>query len=276
VSSHGGRLEQAGAQGAGLLLESEPMLRVASVTHRFEHEGHAVLQDVSLEVPKGSFVSLIGRSGCGKTTLLRIVAGLLAPSAGAEILVDGTSSKGPSRDKAMVFQHFNLFPWRTALANVVYGLELHGVPKAERLERGRHYLELVGLDDCADRYPGELSGGMQQRVGIARALAVEPKILLMDEPFGALDALTREHMQTELQKICADTNATVLFVTHSIDEALYLSDRVLVMKAGPGRVVRELDVDLPRPRWEYHVRTEPAFTKLRDQLSELFERELAG
>jgi NitT/TauT family transport system ATP-binding protein len=253
-----------------------PMLQVISATHQFAGAPAAVLEDVSIEVAEGSFVTLIGRSGCGKTTLLRIVAGLLPASAGADIRVAGASSTGPSRDKAMVFQHFNLFPWRTALANVAYGLELQGVAKAERLERAREYLRLVGLEDAAGRYPGELSGGMQQRVGIARALAVEPKILLMDEPFGALDALTRETMQTELQKICEQTRATVLFVTHSIDEALYLSDRVLVMGTNPGRVVREFEVDLPRPRWRYRVRSEPAFARLRDELAQQFESGLAG
>jgi NitT/TauT family transport system ATP-binding protein len=182
-----------------------------------------------------------------------------------DVHVDGKQSVGPSRDKTMVFQHFNLFPWRSALANVAYGLEIQGMPKQQRLEKARRYLDLVGLSGHADHFPGELSGGMQQRVGIARALAVEPKLLLMDEPFGALDALTREHLQTELLKICAEANVTVLFVTHSIDEAIYLSDHVIVMGTGPGRIVAEFD-----------VRAEPTFLDLREQLWNELERELRG
>lgn len=250
------------------------MLRVSSVTHLFPRSEQPVLENVSLEVPEGSFVTLIGPSGCGKTTLLRIVAGLLATSAGGEILVAGRPMMGPSRDKAMVFQHFHLFPWRTSLANVVYGLELQKVSRRERTERAKRYLSLVGLEGFEDHYPSQLSGGMQQRVGIARALAVEPKVLLMDEPFGALDALTREYLQTELQKICAKTKVTVLFVTHSIDEAIYQSDRILVMGMNPGRIVAEFDVDLPRPRWNYNIRAEPVFGRLRAELWEQLQHEL--
>jgi NitT/TauT family transport system ATP-binding protein len=251
------------------------MLEVSELWKRFPRLDQPVLQDVTFSVPQGGFTSLIGPSGCGKTTLLRMVGGLETVTRGG-IFVDGEPSLGPSREKTMVFQHFNLFPWRSALKNVAYGLELQGVPKAERLERARHYLELVGLEGFADHYPGELSGGMQQRVGIARALAVEPKLLLMDEPFGALDALTREYLQTELLKICAEADVTVLFVTHSIDEAIYLSDHVIVMGTGPGRIVAEFDIDLPRPRWTYKVRAEPAFVELRERLWSELERELRG
>jgi len=264
-------MEHVGANG----VSSTQMLRVEHVTKTFPKLAHPALDDVSLEVPAGGFTSLIGPSGCGKTTLLRIVGGLTEPTAGS-IYVDGQVSVGPSPEKTVVFQHFNLFPWRTTVNNVAYGLELQGVGKAERRERAMHYLELVNLGNFADHYPGELSGGMKQRVGIARALAVEPKVLLMDEPFGALDALTREYLQTELQRIAANMAVTVLFVTHSIDEAIYLSDHVVVMGTSPGRIVQELDIDLPRPRWEYDVRLTPEFVDVRRALWTALEKELRG
>lgn len=251
------------------------MLRAEGIWKRFPRLDHAVLQDVNFNVPEGGFTTLIGPSGCGKTTLLRIVGGLTEATRG-DIFVAGNRSDGPSTDKVMVFQHFNLFPWRTTLKNVAYGLEMQRVPARERLERARHYLRLVDLDRFADHYPGELSGGMQQRVGIARALAVEPKVLLMDEPFGSLDALTREYLQAELQKICEKMSVTVLFVTHSIDEAIHLSDHIIVMGAKPGRIVAEFDVDLPRPRWTYDARERDEFVELRKALWSELERELRG
>lgn len=253
----------------------ESMLAVSGLWKGFPRLDLPVLQDVSFTVPDGGFTTLIGPSGCGKTTLLRIVGGL-EPLGQGSITVGGKPSVGPARDKTMVFQHFNLFPWRTALANVAYGPELQGIPEKERNERARHYLELVGLGKFAGHYPAELSGGMQQRVGIARALVVEPKLLLMDEPFGALDALTREYLQTELLTICEQTEVAVLFVTHSIDEAIFLSDHILVMGTRPGRIVREFEVDLPRPRWTYDVRAEPAFIELRAELWSELEAELKG
>jgi len=243
------------------------------LTKRFRRLDHPVLRDVSLTVPAGGFTTLIGPSGCGKTTLLRIVGGLETASSGT-IRVDGVPSVGPARNKTMVFQHFNLFPWRTALDNVVYGLEIQGVAEKERRERATDYLKLVGLEGFEGHYPFELSGGMQQRVGIARALIVEPRLLLMDEPFGALDALTREYLQTELQRICSQTGVAVLFVTHSIDEAIYLSDHVLVMGTSPGRIVREFPIGLPRPRWTYNVRADPIFAETRAELWGELEREL--
>jgi NitT/TauT family transport system ATP-binding protein len=255
--------------------EDSVLLEVRSVNHWFSRTADPVLEDVTFEVPESGFVTLIGPSGCGKTTLLRIVAGLLSPTEG-QILLTGKESMGPSRDKAMVFQHFHLFPWRSALENVAYGLELQGIPKRERLERARGYLDLVGLTNFANHYPAELSGGMQQRVGIARALVVEPKVLLMDEPFGALDALTREHLQTELQKIREKSKSTVLFVTHSIDEAIYLSDTVLVMGSHPGRIIKRVDVELPGPRWAHNVKSEPEFAHYRDALWEELQAEMSG
>jgi NitT/TauT family transport system ATP-binding protein len=205
---------------------------------------------------------------------LRIVAGLL-PATSGSVRVNGVESVGPSRDKAVVFQHFNLFPWRTALANAAYGLEIQGVQKAEREARAMEWLGKLGLESYANHYPSQISGGMRQRVGIARALAIEPKLLLMDEPFGALDALTREHLQGELQRIAETTALTILFVTHSIDEAIYLSDRILVMGTHPGRVIREFNVELRRPRYAYNFRAEPRYAEIRGEIWSLLERELS-
>lgn len=232
-----------------------------------------VLDDFNLNVKAQEFVSLIGPSGCGKTTALRIVAGLLSASSG-EVTIDGTPSVGPSRDKAIVFQHFNLFPWRTAIDNVAYGLEMQGVPKAERTKVAMEYLELVGLAASAKQYPAELSGGMKQRIGIARALAINPKLLLADEPFGALDALTREYLQGQLARICQERKLTTLFVTHSIDEAIYLSDRVVVMGVRPGRIIAEFEITMPRPRGDYNFRAEPEYARIREEIWRLLEQQL--
>jgi len=208
-----------------------------------------VLGDVSFDVRQGEVVSLIGESGCGKTTLLKIIQGLIRLDGGS-ILVDGAPVTRPGRDRGFVFQHASLLPWRNALHNVEFGLELQGVPARERDERARKLLALVGLGQAADQYPHQLSGGMQQRIGLARALAIDPAILLMDEPFSALDAQTREVLQGELLRIHAETGKTTLFVTHDLDEAIYLSDRVVVMAARPGRVKQVIDIPFPYPRPE--------------------------
>ena len=229
--------------------------------------GLVALYDISLSVRKNEFVSLLGPSGCGKTTLIRIVAGLL-PADRGEVFVNGREVTAPGRERCMVFQQFGLLPWRTVLSNVEFGLEIEGTPKEERREISEKYLELVGLKGFENYYPHQISGGMQQRVGIARALSKKPDILLMDEPFGAVDAQTREQLQEELLKIWAQTDTTVLFVTHSIDEAVYLSDRVVVMQARPGRIKEEVAVDLPRPRWEGDVKADPRFAQLRARLRE--------
>ena len=208
---------------------------------------NVAVRDVNLEAQPGEFLCFVGPSGCGKTTLLRVAAGLLAPTTG-EVQLNGIPIRGPGRERCMVFQEYALFPWYTALDNVAYGLRLMGEPKEERRRAAGELLRRVGLTDYGNYYPAELSGGMRQRVAIARALAVDPEVLLMDEPFGALDAQTRAELQTELLRIWEQSHKTTLFITHSIEEAVYLADRVLVMASNPGRVVRELTVNLERPR----------------------------
>ena len=228
-----------------------------------------VLGGVSFEVAQGELVSIIGESGCGKTTLLRIIQGLIALDGGS-ILVDGVAVSKPGRDRGFVFQHASLLPWRTARQNVEFGLELQGVPAAERATRSQSLLKLVGLEQAADQYPHQLSGGMQQRIGLARALAIDPSILLMDEPFSALDAQTREVLQNELVRIHDETHKTTLFVTHDLDEAIYLSDRVIVMGAHPGRVKQIVDVPFPRPRPELpELRSDPRFHAIRSAMAAL-------
>jgi len=227
--------------------------------------GLVALYNISLAIRKNEFVSLLGPSGCGKTTLIRIIAGLLTADRG-EVLVNSQVVNSPGRDRCMVFQQFGLLPWRTVMSNVEFGLEIDGVPREERRALAEKYLELVGLKGFENYYPHQISGGMQQRVGIARALSKKPEILLMDEPFGAVDAQTREQLQEELLKIWAQTENTVVFVTHSIDEAIYLSDRVVVMQARPGRIKEEVAIDLPRPRWEGDIKADPRFAQLRAHL----------
>jgi NitT/TauT family transport system ATP-binding protein len=226
------------------------------------------LRDVSLTVEHGEFVSLLGPSGCGKTTLLKALDGLV-PIEGGQIRVNGEAISGPGRDRAFVFQNFGLFPWRNVFGNVVFPLEAAGRPKAEREEIAKGYIEMVGLTKFIEHHPHELSGGMQQRVGIARALAVDPQILLMDEPFGALDAQTRELMQVELLGIWAQTGKTVVFVTHSVDEAIFLSQRIAVFTPHPGTIKELLTVPFGYPRTEGNVKLDPAFAAMRHEIWEM-------
>jgi len=205
------------------------------------------LQDVNFAIHTNEFVTIVGRSGCGKSTILNIIAGLLTPTAG-ETLINGRSIDGPGLDRGMVFQHSGLFPWLTAIENIEFGPRNIGTPKAERRALAQELIELIRMTGFENKYPRELSGGMQQRIAIARAMAMDPEILLMDEPFGALDQLTREDMQRELLRIWESRKKTVLFVTHGIVEAIYLSDRILVFNPKPGFVRKEFVVNLPRPR----------------------------
>jgi NitT/TauT family transport system ATP-binding protein len=228
-----------------------------------------VLRQLSFDVYENEVVSLIGESGCGKTTLLRIVQGLVRLDSGT-ILVDGKRVDGPGRDRGFVFQQATLLPWRTARQNIEFGLELQKVDRAARTRRARELLELVGLGAAGEQFPHQLSGGMQQRIGLARALAIDPAILLMDEPFSALDAQNREVLQQELLRIQRSTGKTILFVTHDLDEAIYLSDRIIVMGAKPGRIKRVIDVPFDRPRIELpQLRGDPVFQAMRAEIWDL-------
>jgi NitT/TauT family transport system ATP-binding protein len=224
-----------------------------------------VLSNIDLEVRPGEFMVLVGPSGCGKSTLLDLLSGLAEPSSG-RILVDGQEIHGPGRDRGIVFQQYALFPWRTALGNVEFGLEAIGLPRAQRAERARHFLALVGLSDFEHRYPHQLSGGMKQRVAIARSLSYDPDVLLMDEPFGALDAQTRESLQDELVRIWEETGKTILFITHAIDEAIYLAQRVAVMTTRPGRILDIVDIPLGSRRRDDDLRSSPEFARLRRRI----------
>ena len=239
-----------------------------------DREPVTALTNFSLDIAEGEFVSIVGPSGCGKSTFLNIVLGLIEPVSGV-IQLNGTRISGPGQERAMVFQEFGLLPWRSVTANVELGLELKGVPSAKRAARANELINLVGLKGFETHYPHELSGGMKQRVGLARALATEPEVLLMDEPFAALDAQTRDLMQTELLQIWERSKKTVLFVTHSIEEAAYLSDRVIVMTARPGRTKDVIQIDLPRPR-DYEMRLTPKFNEIKLRIWEVLREELTS
>jgi len=236
-------------------------------------ESFIAVDRVSTEIAAGEFVCILGPSGCGKSTLLNAIAGLEPVSSGA-VSVDGTPVTGPSADRGMVFQQPALFPWKTVRKNVAYGPRMSGHADAEADRIADRLLEMVGLAPFAERRPQTLSGGMQQRVAIARALANTPRILLMDEPFGALDAQTRVMMQESLLQIWDELRITVVFVTHDVDEAIFLADRILVMSAGPGRFVREIDVNIPRPRLP-EVAIDPRFVDVNRQSLEISRRESA-
>jgi NitT/TauT family transport system ATP-binding protein len=243
-----------------------------SLSYATRNGAFLALANVDLAVDDGAFVTIVGPSGCGKSTLLMLIAALLAPTSGS-VRLDGRPVTAPGSDRALVFQDFALLPWRTVLANVELGLELKGVPAGERSAIARRHIAMVGLAAFEHSYPHQLSGGMRQRVGIARALAVEPQVLLMDEPFGALDAQIRQVMGSELLRIWERGRKTILFVTHDIDEAIYLADRIIVMSASPGRVIADIPVTLARPR-PLEIRNDPAFTAYRQRIWDLLAGEV--
>ena len=242
------------------------------VTDTGEETEVLALDGVTFEVGRGELVALVGPSGCGKTSLLLLVNGLLAPS-GGQVRLDGDRIDAPSADRALVFQDAALLPWRTVQANVELGLELRGLSLAARRAVAARHLQLVGLESFEHFYPHQLSGGMRQRVGLARALSVEPRVLLMDEPFAALDAQTRQLMGAELLRLWEADRKTILFVTHDLDEAIYLADRVVVLSARPGRVVDVVPIELPRPR-ALAIRSSPEFGRYRQRMWERLEREV--
>ncbi|WP_461822982.1 ABC transporter ATP-binding protein [Blautia stercoris] len=243
------------------------MIDVSNVTISFEEENqtHVILDDVSLNIEKGEFICLLGPSGCGKSTLLNAMAGFLKPTSG-EIKIENQIVQKPSMKYVTIFQNYGLLPWRTVQKNVELGLETQKYSKEKKAKIASHYLKMVGLEHATKKRPAQLSGGMQQRVAIARALAVEPDILFMDEPFGALDAITRMKLQTDILEIAQDTKKTVVFVTHDIEEAVFLADRIVIMSANPGRIKALLTVQLPKHR----DRTSNDFLMIRDKVYEIF------
>ena len=272
------------------MTESRPMAAETGSTHpakvevrglvkRFrwekkgEHHELLALDGVDLDIARGEFVSVIGPSGCGKTTLLRIVAGLIRID-GGEVRIDGKQVDGPGPERAMVFQSFGLFPWKNVIDNVKFPLVIRKMDDDEADALARTFIEKVGLTGFGEAMPHQLSGGMQQRVGLARALVTDPEILLMDEPFGAIDAQTRELMQEELLRLWSDSGKTVMFVTHDLDEAVTLADRVVVLTRGPGRVRTIVPVELGRPRWAYDVRSEENFIKVRHFIWQMLREDL--
>jgi NitT/TauT family transport system ATP-binding protein len=235
-------------------------LTVENISKEFEQRDvrSPALESIHLEVEEKEFICVLGPSGCGKTTLLRIIAGLENPTSGT-VLIDGEVVTGPTSRTAMIFQDYSLFPWRTVLDNIAFGLEMKGIDEEERHKMAGHYLDLIGLCGFGKNFPYELSGGMRQRVAVARALAIDPSVLLMDEPFGALDAQTRNMLQKQLLEIWDKTKKTVLFVTHSVDEAVFMADRIVVLTSRPGTIKEVVTIDLPRPR----DRTSQDFAKVR-------------
>lgn len=250
--------------------EGETLMSVDKlhVVYRTDYSETVAVEDITMDIKKGELISIVGPSGCGKTTILRCIAGLLQPTSG-KITIGNKECTAPGSDRGMVFQDFALFPWRTVLQNVEFGMEVAGVPKAERQERAMKYIRAVGLEKFANSRIHELSGGMKQRVGIARTLVMHPAVILMDEPFGALDAQTRNIMQEQLTKIIAHSERTIIFITHSVDEALYLSDRVVILTKRPSTIYKIVDVPWERPR----DRSAPEFTQLRKNILSYLEEQ---
>jgi len=244
--------------------------RVSQVFQTSARKDHVALSDISLTIEEGAFVSILGPSGCGKSTLLYIVGGFVSPTSGSA-KIKGHAITGPGPDRGPVFQEFALFPWKTVLGNVMYGPRQQGVSAAEAEAQSRALLEMVGLKGYESFYPKELSGGMKQRVALARTLAYHPEVLLMDEPFGALDAHTRTRLQNDLLNIWERDRKTVLFVTHSVDEAVFLSDKVVMMSKSPGRIREVIDIDLPRPRRRSELLLDPRYQKYIVDIERMFD-----
>ena len=247
------------------------MITLENITKSFiqEEKEHISLQNINLNVNKGEFLCIVGPSGCGKTTLLRMIAGLDFPTHG-HIFEGETEISGPSRERGYVFQQYSLFPWRNVLDNVAFGLEVKGLEEEERYKKARKYLKMVGLSQYEQSYPKELSGGMKQRVAIARSLVNDPQVLLMDEPFSALDVQSRHKLQEELVRIWGEEKKTVIFVTHNVDEAIFLADRVVVLSHGPGEIIKTFNIGLERIR----DRSTPEFLNLKKEITSLLEVEL--
>lgn len=254
-------------------MTTTPKLVIDNVGKVFSTKSGQVvaLDQTSFSVAEGEFVTILGPSGCGKSTILRVVAGLEEPTSG-HVYLDGKEIKGPGPDRGMVFQSYTLYPWLTVKDNITFGLDLKGVPKKQQDEIAFHYLDLIGLKGFDKHYPIQLSGGMKQRVAIARALANDPEILLMDEPFGALDAQTRTIMQEILLKVWEESRKTILFITHDVEESIFLGDSIYVMTARPGRLKKNIKVPLPRPR-DYHNKNSEEFFALKLELLELIREE---
>lgn len=244
--------------------------RVSQVFQTSARKDHVALSDISLTIEEGAFVSILGPSGCGKSTLLYIVGGFVSPTSGAAKM-KGRAITGPGPDRGPVFQEFALFPWKTVLGNVMYGPRQKGIRTAEAEAQSRALIEMVGLKGYENFYPKELSGGMKQRVALARTLAYHPEVLLMDEPFGALDAHTRTRLQNDLLNIWERDRKTVLFVTHSVDEAVFLSDKVVMMSKSPGRIREVIDIDLPRPRRRSELLLDPRYQKYVVDIERMFD-----
>jgi NitT/TauT family transport system ATP-binding protein len=263
----GQRIGDSGARTAAAL-----SLRRVSMSFGAAASGRPVLSDFTLQVSPGEFLCVVGPSGCGKTTLLRLLAGLIPPT-GGEILFHGERIDGPSRDRAIVFQDYSkaLLPWRTVSGNIALSLEACGIGEPERGERIDALLATMGLRHAAHQHPSQLSGGMQQRVQIARCLAQQPKLLLMDEPFGALDAITRQTLQDEIARLAAEEHTTVVFITHDLEEAIYLGDRVIVLQSNPGHIAEMISVDIPRPRNQLDTREDRRFLEHRHRLFGLLQ-----
>ncbi len=249
-------------------------IEFANVTKVFDGGQRVVaVDDFSLRIEPGAFVSIIGPSGCGKSTALSIAAGLIAPT-GGRVLLNGQPVTAPGADRGVVFQQYANLPWRTVIENVEMGLKIRGVPRRERRQIAARFIAMVGLDGFEDRYPRELSGGMQQRVAIARVLANDPEVILLDEPFGALDAQTREILQEEILRIWGATRKTIMHVTHNIEEAVFLADRIVVMTARPGKIKAMVDVDLPRPRDDMDRETRVRYVELIERIRHLLRDEV--